>query len=91
MPLTDDVMVWISQVIGQDVNIFRGPHLLATSERDLFASGQLPTRTPAEALDWTFRPHGTRSGVVDSIVVARGTRRVQALVPGLRAQLELVP
>ncbi len=45
-PVSDDVMVWISQVIGQDVNIFDGPHLLATSERDLFASGLLPTRTP---------------------------------------------
>ena len=42
----DDVMVWISQVIDQDVNIFDGPSLVATSERDLFASGLLPTRTP---------------------------------------------
>ena len=42
----DDVMVWISQVIDQDVNIFDGPNLIATSERDLFASGLLPTRTP---------------------------------------------
>ena len=32
-------MVWISQVIDQDVNIFDGAHLIATSERDLFASG----------------------------------------------------
>jgi signal transduction histidine kinase len=42
----DDVMVWISQVINQDVNIFNGPKLVATSERDLYASGLLPTRTP---------------------------------------------
>ena len=47
-PVNDDVMVWISQVIDQDVNIFDGPELLATSERDLFASGLLPTRTPDE-------------------------------------------
>jgi signal transduction histidine kinase len=46
--LSDDDMVWISQVIDQDVNIFEGPRLLATSERDLFASGLLPTRTPDE-------------------------------------------
>jgi signal transduction histidine kinase len=45
-PPRDDVMVWISQVIDQDVNIFDGPTLKATSERDLFASGLLPTRTP---------------------------------------------
>ena len=39
-------MVWISQLIDQDVNVFNGAALLATSERDLFASGLLPTRTP---------------------------------------------
>ena len=39
-------MIWISQVIDQDVNVFQGPRLVATSERDLFASGLLPTRTP---------------------------------------------
>ena len=44
--LGDDLMVWISQLIDQDVNVFIGPGLAATSERDLFASGLLPTRTP---------------------------------------------
>ncbi len=44
--LSDNVMVWISQVIDQDVNIFHGPRLLATSQADLFSSGLLPTRTP---------------------------------------------
>ena len=45
-PLTDDALVRISQVVGQDVNIFDGSQLVATSERDLYASGLLPTRTP---------------------------------------------
>ncbi len=45
-PFTDDALVWISQVLGQDVNIFDGPRLVATSERDIYASGLLPTRTP---------------------------------------------
>jgi len=45
-PVNDDVMIWIRQVIDQDVNIFYGPELAATSERDLFSSGLLPTRTP---------------------------------------------
>jgi hypothetical protein len=44
----DNVMVWIRQVVDQDVNLFEGPGLLATSQRDLFVSGFLPTRTPAE-------------------------------------------
>ncbi len=43
---SDDVMIWIGQVIDQDVNIFDGPNLKATSQRDLFASGLLATRTP---------------------------------------------
>jgi signal transduction histidine kinase len=44
--LGDDVMVWISQLINQDVNVYLQAELAATSERDLFASGLLPTRTP---------------------------------------------
>jgi signal transduction histidine kinase len=44
----DNIMVWLSRAIDQDVNIYRGPLLLATSERDLFDSGLLPERTPAE-------------------------------------------
>ncbi len=46
--LNDDVMVWISRIIDQDVNIFTTSELMVTSERDLFASGLLPTRTPAQ-------------------------------------------
>jgi signal transduction histidine kinase len=46
--LSDDAMVGLSRAIGQDVNIFRGARLQATSERDLFASGLLPARTPAD-------------------------------------------
>jgi signal transduction histidine kinase len=45
---SDDVMVWIRQAIGQDVNLFRGSQLDATSQRDLFDSGLLPIRTPAD-------------------------------------------
>ena len=47
-PFSDEVLVWISQVVGEDVNIFEGAELLATSERDLYASGLLPTRTPEQ-------------------------------------------
>lgn len=44
----DNIVVWLSRVIAQDVNIFQGAELLASSERNLFASGLLPTRTPGE-------------------------------------------
>ncbi|HET9468404.1 MAG TPA: HAMP domain-containing sensor histidine kinase [Vicinamibacterales bacterium] len=43
----DDIMVWLSRAIDQDVNIYQGPTLRATSERDLFDSGLLPERTPS--------------------------------------------
>jgi two-component system, NtrC family, nitrogen regulation sensor histidine kinase NtrY len=43
---SDDVLVWISRVIAHDVNIFDGATLAATSQRDLYASGLLPERTP---------------------------------------------
>jgi signal transduction histidine kinase len=46
--LDDNLMVWVSRLIDQDVNVFDGPRLIATSERNLFASGALPTRAPAD-------------------------------------------
>jgi len=46
--IDDNLMVWVSRLIGQDVNIFTGPRLLATSERNLYASGVIPVRTPSD-------------------------------------------
>jgi len=43
----DNLMVWVSRLIDQDVNMYAGAQLLATSERNLFASGLLPTRLDA--------------------------------------------
>ena len=50
----DDIIVWLSRVVAQDVNIFDGPSLLASSERNLFASGLLPSRTPGEVYRAVF-------------------------------------
>ena len=47
-PLRDDVLVWVSQLINQDVNVYVEADLKATSQLYLFASGLLPTRTPDE-------------------------------------------
>ncbi len=44
----DDIIVWLSRVVAQDVNIFERAELVASSERNLFASGLLPTRTPGD-------------------------------------------
>ncbi len=46
-PPTHDMLVAIRQVVHQDVNFFDGATLVASSQRDLFDSGLLPTRTPA--------------------------------------------
>ena len=46
--LDDSLLVWLSRVIGEDINVFAGSGLLASSERTLFASGLLPTRTPGD-------------------------------------------
>ena len=39
-PPTDQVMLWIRQVIDQDVNFYVGSRLAATSQRNLFSSGR---------------------------------------------------
>jgi signal transduction histidine kinase len=44
--LDDQVMVLVKRAINQDVDLFAGPRLQATSQRDLFALDVLATRTP---------------------------------------------
>ena len=44
----DNLMVWVSRLIDEAANIFAGSRLVATSERNLFASGLLPTRANAD-------------------------------------------
>ena len=44
----DDLVVWLSRVIAQDVNIFDGSGLLASSERSLYAYGLLPRSTEGD-------------------------------------------
>lgn len=44
----DDLLVWLSRVIAQDVNIFDRTTLIASSERSLFAYGLLPRSTPGD-------------------------------------------
>jgi signal transduction histidine kinase/HAMP domain-containing protein len=46
--LDDDVVFWISRVVRQDLHVYRGADLLATSTRELFGSGLLNTRLDGE-------------------------------------------
>ena len=84
----DNLMVWVSRLIDQDVNIFDGPRLLATSERNLFASGLLPTRTPGDvyhALELRSEAATTtveRIGALEYLLAAAplNTRQVDAML-----------
>ncbi|MGH9750850.1 MAG: ATP-binding protein, partial [Candidatus Polarisedimenticolia bacterium] len=42
--LDDDVVFWLSRVVRQDINVYRGAELLATSTRALYSSGLLNRR-----------------------------------------------
>jgi signal transduction histidine kinase len=46
--LNDSEMVLVGRAIDQDVTLYNGPTLQATSERDLFESGLFPDRAPAD-------------------------------------------
>ena len=78
--IDDNLMVFVSRLIDQDVNFFARGRLQATSERNLFASGFLPTRTPAEV-------HQALQLNRESAIVVR--ERVGALDPYLVAAVPL--
>jgi signal transduction histidine kinase len=66
----DDIMIWLSRAIAQDVNVYQGPRLLATSERDLFDSGLLPERTPSHvyrAIELDRMPSHVGQEVIGSV------------------------
>ncbi len=46
--LDDDLLLWLADVIHNDVNLYWGSQLYASSKRELFAAGVLPTRIPGE-------------------------------------------
>jgi signal transduction histidine kinase len=80
--IDDDLVVWLSRVIAQDVNIFDGSGLLASSERNLFASGLLPTRTQGDvyrSIMLEGRPSyvGSESVAGYSYLIAAAPVRVQ--------------
>ena len=97
--INDDLLVWISQIIDQDVNIFEGSQLLATSERDLFASGLLPTRTPDGAYNAITLQHlpsfvaedeiGSLRYLVASTPIRAGGRDAILTVPLASRQQEI--
>lgn len=91
LPIDDTRLVWLARAVDQDVNVFDGPTLLASSERALYASGLLPERTPADAyravaLDGqsshvSRERLGRYEYLVVSAPVRRGARDVVLTVP----------
>jgi two-component system nitrogen regulation sensor histidine kinase NtrY len=43
-PVTDEALVWIASLIRNDLDLFVNGELIATSKRELYASGLLPRR-----------------------------------------------
>jgi signal transduction histidine kinase len=43
-PVTDAALVWVSSLIRNDLDVFEGGRLTASSKRELYASGLLPDR-----------------------------------------------
>lgn len=80
--IDDNLVVWLSRVIAQDVNIFDGSGLLASSERNLFASRLLPERTQGDVyrdIILDGRPSSVRRETVGSFeyLVAAAPVRMQ--------------
>jgi hypothetical protein len=59
---SDDVMVWVGQVVHQEVNLFEGSELLATSQRDLYAGGYRIRSRGSRAPRARSRRAGSMSG-----------------------------
>jgi signal transduction histidine kinase len=62
-PVTDAALVWVASLIRNDLDVFERGRLLASSKRELYASGLLPTRisgTVYSALALTGQPSALR-------------------------------
>jgi signal transduction histidine kinase len=46
--IDDEILVWLSRVIGHEISLYWGSEVYASSKRELFAAGLLPRRIPGE-------------------------------------------
>ena len=46
--LDDDLLIWLSDAVHHEVNLYWGSQLYASSKRELFSAGILPGRIPGE-------------------------------------------
>jgi len=84
--LNDDIAYWLSELIGEDVNLYRGDEILATSRRELFDSGLLSPRLDGQVYG-RLVPGG------EPFAIARQTLRgitywtITAVLPGGAGQV----
>ncbi len=77
-PVTDAALVWVSSLIRNDLDVFEGGRLAASSKRELYASGLLPDRVSGTVF---------RALVLEGAPSALRTERIG----GLRYQVVSVP
>jgi signal transduction histidine kinase len=66
-PVTDAALVWVSSLIRNDLDVFGRGRLLASSKRELYASGLLPPRVSGSVF---------RALILDQMPSVLGTERI---------------
>jgi signal transduction histidine kinase len=87
-PVTDDALVYIASLIRNDLDVFAGGRLLASSKRELYASGLLPSRVEGgvyRALTLEGQPAALRTETIGgfSYLVVSVPARLETREPGL--------
>ena len=87
-PVTDEALVYIASLVRNDLDVFEGGRLLASSKRELYASGLLPSRVSGEvfrALALEGQPAALRTETIGgfSYLAASVPVRLDTSEPGL--------
>jgi signal transduction histidine kinase len=87
-PVTDDALVYIASLVRNDLDVFAGGRLLASSKRELYASGLLPSRVEGgvfRALTLEGQPAALRTETIGgfSYLVVSVPVRLETAEPGL--------
>jgi len=79
LPLTDDVLVWLRRVVGQEIHLYEGGTLAATSKPEMFDSALRLPRLPGE-IDRRIvregRPFVVRREILGAVVLPVAYARV---------------
>ncbi|MGH9441864.1 MAG: ATP-binding protein [Thermoanaerobaculia bacterium] len=86
--IDDDLLSWMSKIVGHDLSIYTDGRLYSTSRRELFASGLLPERIEGKSLAGLL---GSPAAFVVESRLVRGRRfdQVQSTLTSIAGQLSL--